>query len=334
MKEDGTDVVIHHTTWNFAHNGDYFSVLVRHGQVSGAAKIYVDRERVISFRKRERDDGISYDFKLIGKSSLVSDAQVIIVRDKDISPAFLYELRVNGLLMLPTSEEMWPATSVSPASPRERCTSPQSSLQRSALVAAHELAYSRVVAVDKVHGDVGITLCNRVSAHSCVRGVLVQGLQSDGTALKAGLQIGDLVLRVNSIKVSTHQHAIQETDAPCDEIKYRVWGRHASVEERMTFPDGDLGLHLSLHAGPGVLVTSIEPAGTAAQAGLVLGSIILSIEGIIVVDPVETIRRLPTRASTTVVVHQPPERIEHRSASSQPMEVEQLTDAKLGDLEA
>ena len=76
MREEsgGTDVIIHHTNWSFAHGGDYFSVLLRHGQVSGAAKLYVDRERVLSLRKQEYEDGTGYDFKLVGKVA-VSEAQ-------------------------------------------------------------------------------------------------------------------------------------------------------------------------------------------------------------------------------------------------------------------
>ena len=79
---------------------------------------------------------------------------------------------------------------------------------------------SRLLALSKARGDVGLTVSNG----SLGPGVLVSELSERGQAAAAGFRVGDVILSVNGLVVTTHAKTIELVDAaaPTDELRFVV----------------------------------------------------------------------------------------------------------------
>ena len=74
------------------------------------------------------------------------------------------------------------------------------------------------VTLDKLEGDIGITMCNSSEPVSGAELVTVEALDASGIAAAAGLQVGYAVLAVNGHPVTTHSEAIQCIDDAPDMV--------------------------------------------------------------------------------------------------------------------
>ena len=144
---------------------------------------------------------------------------------------------------------------------------------------AAKICNVRVVQIDKAAaGQVGITLTNRPSGGE---GVLVRRLDVWGSARSNGIHVGDCLLAVNGTAVKRHEHAVALINES-DRISLTFWGSTSSRLVNVG-KHGPAGLTLANHPnGPGVRVTAVVTADAAAQAGLAVGDVILSINGVVV----------------------------------------------------
>ncbi|HUS54782.1 MAG TPA: Do family serine endopeptidase [Thermohalobaculum sp.] len=130
------------------------------------------------------------------------------------------------------------------------------------------------------------------------KGALVSGVVEDGPAKKAGLKLGDVVLRFGGTEIATLRDlttAVAQT-APKTETQVVVW--RGGKENSVTVHTGTLpvaktaaavapmeetgtdlaGLGLSAQPGnEGLVVTEVDPASDAASKGMLPGDVIVSI---------------------------------------------------------
>lgn len=120
-------------------------------------------------------------------------------------------------------------------------------------------------------------------------GVVVSGL-GEGTALQAGLCVGDVITEVNGISVTHHEQALQAMrDSPCRDIVLSLVGKARAVRIDKYEP-GKLQVTLgSPQSGPGVEVKELGLMGLFAANGVRAGDIVLSVNGTLVTDHVEAI---------------------------------------------
>ena len=64
------------------------------------------------------------------------------------------------------------------------------------------------VCLSNKQGDIGVTLSNTGDGV----GVVVVGLSADGLAKRAGVHVGDIILKVNAHPVGTHAEAVSLID--------------------------------------------------------------------------------------------------------------------------
>lgn len=144
------------------------------------------------------------------------------------------------------------------------------------------------------------------------KGAIVDNPQDDSPAAKAGLEAGDVITAVNgtAIKDSRDLARTIGTMAPGSSVKLDLWHKgeaktialslgampndqHAKADDGRARPRADtprLGLGLApasevQGAGQkGVVVTSVDPDGPAAQRGIQTGDVILNVGGKAVAD--------------------------------------------------
>ncbi len=143
------------------------------------------------------------------------------------------------------------------------------------------------------------------------QGAIVDEVQPDSPAAKAGLQSGDVVTAVNGSEVKDARELTRKigASAPNSTVKLDVLRkgqsktfdvalgqmpseRHANSEN--TGPTEGQGFHLGVMLAPadrdnpdaeGVIITAVDPDGVAAQQGLEPGDVILDVNGSAVSRP-------------------------------------------------
>jgi len=115
-------------------------------------------------------------------------------------------------------------------------------------------------------------------------GVVVSELGT-GTALRAGLLVGDVIMEINGYAVSTHEEALARLrQIQSAEYVFSLASKAHEVVVDKEEP-GELLLTLANpKAGAGVEVRKVESGGLAAKAGLRAGDRILSANGSLVDD--------------------------------------------------
>jgi serine protease Do len=148
-----------------------------------------------------------------------------------------------------------------------------------------------------------------------VSGVLVSKVEKDSPAEKAGIQIGDIILEIGGEKIpSVPKFRIAVATAKIgQEIPFKVIRNDKEITVKMVleaFPDDTVAAtgenksgmatgisveavdsavakRLGITSENGVVVSKVEPNSPAAQSGLRVGFVILSIDGVEVNSPKE-----------------------------------------------
>ncbi|MBK9259855.1 MAG: trypsin-like peptidase domain-containing protein [Polyangiaceae bacterium] len=154
------------------------------------------------------------------------------------------------------------------------------------------------------------------------KGALVSQVQEGSPAEKAGIRVGDIIVRVDGTKTADSREVQQAVLARKvgEKIDVTVWrdGRELIIEmrtaempaaketndKRGTLPEDALGLGLQtltpklaerLDIDPelkGVVITAVRPGSAAAEVGLREGDVLLDIDGSAVVTADEAAKRL------------------------------------------
>jgi len=127
--------------------------------------------------------------------------------------------------------------------------------------------------------ELGLTLVNRDSRIGCVISHVLPG----GVGELAGLGVGDVVLAVDGRIYSETVAMSNAIFAASGVVSFEVAGAMPSRQVRI----GRLPLCLTLRSTScrvGVLITDVTAGGPAANAGLTVGDLILSVNG----SPIET----------------------------------------------
>lgn len=132
-----------------------------------------------------------------------------------------------------------------------------------------------------LQGGVGLTLVNRESRIGCA----VSEVEIGGMGEAAGLCVGDVILAVDGA-IQNETVALSNAIAGAARlVSLEIAGALPSRRVRASLP---LGVTLrSTSCRVGVLVTEVARGGAAARGALVVGDIILSVNG----KPVETAER-------------------------------------------
>ena len=138
---------------------------------------------------------------------------------------------------------------------------------------------TRSVFLDKADGRVGVTCRN------CGRGAGIEvcALEPGSLALSQGVRVGDVLLSVNGELARSHDHAVRLIDAsPRLSLVLEAGTREVTLDKR----DGDVGLTVgdALDGGSGVVVIGVQPGGLAILNGVSLGTVVLSVNGVLVED--------------------------------------------------
>jgi len=138
-------------------------------------------------------------------------------------------------------------------------------------------------------GDLEIT----VITHPNGSGVVVSNLGPDGACAKHGLKVGDTITMVNGIPATDHRTAIWLIDqavgvarfAIADKTKKLLIGRKHGVDVGITCVN-------NTQTGYGVVVADIIDGFAGWNAGLRVGSVILSVDGILAFEHQQTIKQI------------------------------------------
>jgi len=153
--------------------------------------------------------------------------------------------------------------------------------------------------VDKSTGKVGITCRNRTEKG---RGVQVSNLVPGGSAQRAGIMVGDVLLSVGGTLVDHHEHAIELVDASETRFEMVLLGTtRCLVLNKML---GDVGVTFAnnIRQEPGVVVVGLEPGKLAVQSGVQLGDVVLSINGQLVDSHGEAVQYLDAATAQVYLV--------------------------------
>jgi serine protease Do len=146
---------------------------------------------------------------------------------------------------------------------------------------------------------------------SKAEGVIVGGTTEGGAASKCGIMAGDIILRYGNLAVKDVRalaRAIARTQ-PDTKVGLRIWRNDepiviaATIQEMphaaatpVSRPSANNGPGWHLETGPsGVVVTQMAGDGTATEAGVIVGDVIVQMQQEKVVDP-DDVERLITTA--------------------------------------
>jgi len=132
-----------------------------------------------------------------------------------------------------------------------------------------------------LRGGIGLTLINRESRIGCA----ISDVDPGGMGEAAGLCVGDVILAIDG-SIQNETIAMSNAIAAASGlVSLEVAGAMPSRRVRSALP---LGVTLrSTSCRVGVLVTEVSPGGPASRGALVVGDIILAVNG----KPVETAER-------------------------------------------
>ena len=238
---------------------------LRHGRKSGLRKIYINKvlvERVKTLKDLFSDVGSVHEFPLgdthrvgaagaprVGDTQRVAQLHIV---PKGFS-GFTYQMLIDGQPI----EQNWSGFATA-----------------STDVGSHLLDLRKAPG-----GELGLTLLNRDSRIGCVISHIEQG----GVGDMAGLCAGDVVLAIDGSIHSETTAMSNAIFAASGVVSFEVAGAMPSREVRV----GRLPLGCTLRSTScrvGVLITDVTAGGPAANAGLTVGDLILSVNG----RPIET----------------------------------------------
>jgi len=163
------------------------------------------------------------------------------------------------------------------------------------------------VRVDKTKGDVGLSLTNNPSGV----GVTVCGLTDNSVAALVGMEVQHEILAVNGHEVNDHGTAVKCMDDAARWVDMIVFGKNITTTGCRTLmvpkpSEAGKEWHEQIRFGatadstpavPCVTVAAVEKGSPAAEAGLVVGSLVHAINNIPVRD--EGSAKVALAASTT-----------------------------------
>jgi hypothetical protein len=267
QKEEYEDTNMVHITWFWTWEGVTHQVELRHGRRSGIRKIYVNKkleDRVKSMKNLLSDTGSQHSF-MVGPK----EGEILIV-PKGAS-GFTYQLRIDSM---PIEQNM-----AGPAAERPLDVG------------------SRSVTLEKSDDGLGMTLRN----NPLKKGVVVWSIDEGKSAQRAQLQIGDVVLSIESSLIDSIEHLVKIVEGAEAVVHMEVAGtkpsRVVTMVKKGSGSGGNVSIGLTLQTtscGVGILISEIDPTGVAYQSDLRVGDAILSINGVVPQSPkhaVEEIKR-------------------------------------------
>lgn len=250
---------------------------LRHGRRSGIRKVYVDKvllERHRSVKNMLSDVGSTHEFMVGNKRG-----EVMIV-PKGAS-GFLYQLKIDGM---PIEQNF-----VGPIAERPLDIG------------------SRPIQLAKTADGLGMTLRNNPFKTGCV----VWTIEEDKAAWNAGLRAGDVVLSIEDHIIDGIDHLVEYvSEAEGGVVNMEVAGVGQSRQVAVVKArDKPVGLDLQVTScGIGIVVTGVDPNGSAAQSAIKVGDTILSIGGAIPTSPkhaVQLITQAEYILNLVLIGHEP-----------------------------
>lgn len=176
----------------------------------------------------------------------------------------------------------------------------------------------------RVHKRAGSTLGLTLMDHPRGGVVVVKALAEDGECARQGMQVGEIISKINGTKVDNHRDAMRLAEAAWieptdgskekDKIKFALADRIRLISVVATAPvlldergrpqggaREDIGLTLIDNgtAGLGVVVLHVLEGKAAARGGLEVGHIIQSVNGQLVYDHKMALARIMDSVATT-----------------------------------
>jgi hypothetical protein len=335
QKEEYEDTNMVHITWFWTWEGVTHQVELRHGRRSGIRKIYVNKkleDRVKSMKNLLSDTGSQHSF-MVGPK----EGEILIV-PKGAS-GFTYQLRIdsmpieqnmaratarprarrapaarpppraaaclppprtprrarrNALRWRPdaAARSSWP-----PRAPPHRRRRRAHATQAGPAAERPLDVGSRSVTLEKSDDGLGMTLRN----NPLKKGVVVWSIDEGKSAQRAQLQIGDVVLSIESSLIDSIEHLVKIVEGAEAVVHMEVAGtkpsRVVTMVKKGSGSGGNVSIGLTLQTtscGVGILISEIDPTGVAYQSDLRVGDAILSINGVVPQSPkhaVEEIKR-------------------------------------------
>jgi S1-C subfamily serine protease len=146
------------------------------------------------------------------------------------------------------------------------------------------LSWNRQIKLQKREGKAGL-VCVSPGAGP---GVLVSALLAGGSGEEAGLRIGDRLLAVNGVMLSSDHDRVSEMIRTAGQsVQLVVSGFSLSVNVRKD-ADGLLGLRFVDGPAPrgkqGAVVAEVRPRSTGREAGIRSGDLVVAVDGSLVAD--------------------------------------------------
>ena len=151
--------------------------------------------------------------------------------------------------------------------------------------------------LEKSDDGLGMTLRN----NPLKKGVVVWSIDEGKSAQRAQLQIGDVVLSIESSLIDSIEHLVKIVEGAEAVVHMEVAGtkpsRVVTMVKKGSGSGGNVSIGLTLQTtscGVGILISEIDPTGVAYQSDLRVGDAILSINGVVPQSPkhaVEEIKR-------------------------------------------
>ena len=152
------------------------------------------------------------------------------------------------------------------------------------------------VIISKRAGRLGVSCIDANPA-----GAIVSSLIDGSVAAAAGLHVGDIITTVNGNLIDGHRDCIQAIDSAADRVAFVLARPTRSV--RLDKRRGRVGLTCRTEpCGHGVQVAALEPGSVALAAGLFVGDVLLSINGVLVSDHRHAIELIDAAHVLSVVV--------------------------------